>query len=51
MSGRGRPPIGPVIGVRLEPELLELVDSYAADVGLKRAELLRQLIAEAVARR
>lgn len=49
MSGkRGRPAIGGRIEVRLEPELLELVDAEAHRLGLKRAELVRQLIGEAL---
>jgi len=44
--GRGRPFIGERIEVRLEPELLELLDAEALRLGCKRAELVRQLIAE-----
>ena len=44
--GRGRPAIGERIEVRLEPELLELLDAEAQRLGCKRAELVRQLLAE-----
>lgn len=49
---RGRPPVGPkVTGFRLEPQVLAEVEALAAAEGTTRAELLRDLVDEALAAR
>jgi predicted transcriptional regulator len=47
----GRPAIGPATTVRLSPELVERLDRYAAGQGVNRAAAIRELLAEAFARR
>ena len=48
--GPGRPEIGPAVLVRLTPEILEAVDGLAAKEGAPRAEVIRQLLTEALAK-
>lgn len=49
--GPGRPGVGQPINVRLGTELLARVDAIAAERGSSRAETIRALVADAVARR
>lgn len=44
----GRPPIGPTIQIRYDPEQLAMLDEYAHKHGLSRAEALRQLTTQAL---
>jgi hypothetical protein len=44
--GRGRPPIGERIELRLPPDVAAALDAEAASLGYKRAELARWIIAE-----
>lgn len=43
MTGRGRPPIGPVVTIRYPTDVLAAVDRLAHLEGITRAELLRRL--------
>jgi hypothetical protein len=43
-SRRGRPRVGPAINVRVPPEDLARVDSYAERRGIRRASAIRELI-------
>jgi hypothetical protein len=45
-QGPGRPATGERVEVRLPPEVLAAVDAEAAELGWKRAELLRWIVAE-----
>lgn len=50
--GRGRPEIGPEVrGLRLPPEVLAEVEAIAEAAGVKRAEVLRELVLDGLARR
>jgi hypothetical protein len=50
--GRGRPPVGPLLtGVRISQEVEEEIDELAAAAGVKRAELVRELLDEALTAR
>lgn len=50
--GRGRPAIGPLLGgVRLEPATYAELDAIAGEEGVPRAEVVRELIVEALAAR
>lgn len=50
--GRGRPPVGPLLtGVRIEQAVSDELDELAAAAGVKRAELVRELLDEALAAR
>lgn len=42
--GRGRPPIGDRVELRLPADVLAAVDAEAEQLGWKRAELLRWII-------
>lgn len=42
--GRGRPGVGPVIQVRLDPSLLAQVEAWADTHNLTRAEAIRRLL-------
>lgn len=44
MTGRGRPPIGPAIKIRLDPDLLTEIDECAKLWKTSRAEAIRVLI-------
>lgn len=44
MTGRGRPPIGPAVQVRLTPGLLARLDAWAKRQGVNRAEAVRRLL-------
>lgn len=44
MTGRGRPPIGPAIKIRLDPDDLADVDKQAEEFRQTRAETVRALI-------
>lgn len=46
--GPGRPEIGSPVQVRLGTDLLERVDSWASERGVKRAEAIRRLVAAAL---
>lgn len=46
MTGRGRPPVGPRVVVRLPDELLARVDRDAERAGETRSQALRRIIAE-----
>lgn len=43
-EGPGRPPIGPMVNVRLPEELIAKLDKHAADYGISRAEVIRLLL-------
>ena len=43
-TGRGRPAIGPRTYVRLEQEVMDELDAWAAERGMKRAEAIRHLV-------
>jgi hypothetical protein len=45
----GRPPVGPVVNVRLRPDILKRVDNIAADLGMTRAETIRRLVHAGIA--
>jgi hypothetical protein len=47
--GPGRPEVGPMVNVRMEPAMIERLDEYAGLHGLSRAETIRQLVARALA--
>lgn len=50
--GRGRPSIGPLLtGVRIRQEVEDELDELAAAAGVQRAELVRELLDEALAAR
>lgn len=50
--GRGRPPVGPTLtGVSVPEAMLAELDALAARDGLKRSELVRDLLGEALAAR
>lgn len=50
--GRGRPEIGPEVrGLRLPPDVVEEIEGLAEAAGVKRAEVLRELVVEALDRR
>lgn len=51
MSPIGRPEVGAPINVRLGDELLASVDAYAAEESLSRAEAVRNLIKQALAKK
>ena len=44
MTPAGRPEIGQPINIRLGDDLLAEVDEYAAELGVSRAEAIRQLV-------
>ena len=46
MSPGGRPPVGPVVNVRLPEELLAALDAAADSAGVNRAEMVRRLVVE-----
>ena len=46
--GRGRPPIGPTVELRLPPEVLAHIDAWADAEGVTRAEAIRRLINESL---
>lgn len=46
----GRPEIGRKVEFRLQPELIKRVDEMANREGVTRAEMLRRLVTEALAR-
>ncbi len=46
--GPGRPEIGPMVNVRLTQGLISHLDAVATSDGVSRAELVRQLLAEAL---
>lgn len=48
--GPGRPAVGEPVNIRLGDELLTMVDSYAANRSISRAEAIRRLIQDAVTR-
>lgn len=49
---RGRPEIGPEVrGLRLPPEVIAEVEALAHAAGVKRAEILRDLVVEALTAR
>lgn len=48
MTGRGRPPIGPAVQVRLTPDLLARIDRWAKRQGVTRAEAIRRLVERAL---
>lgn len=43
-TGRGRPAIGPRTYVRMEQEVMDELDAWAAERGMKRAEAIRHLV-------
>jgi antitoxin component of RelBE/YafQ-DinJ toxin-antitoxin module len=44
VSGRGRPPIGARVEVRLDESVRLELDEYAARIGATRAELVRMIL-------
>ena len=48
-SGPGRPEVGPAIHTRLPADLLDQVDERAKAEGVTRAEMIRSLLAQALA--
>lgn len=44
--GRGRPPIGARVELRLPDEVLAAVEAEADEFGMKRAEMLRWIITQ-----
>jgi hypothetical protein len=48
--GPGRPEVGAAVHVRLGDDLLAMVDAYASERGIKRAEAIRRLTTDAVTR-
>lgn len=48
MTTRGRPPVGPVITVRIPADVLARLDAEAARQGVTRAELVRNIVKEKV---
>lgn len=49
---RGRPAVGPLLtGVRITQAVEDEIDELAAAAGVKRAELVRELLDEALAAR
>lgn len=46
--GPGRPEIGPAIQIRLPEEMLSRIDQQAKELGISRAERIRQLLAQAM---
>lgn len=48
MTPRGRPPVGPVITVRIPPDLLALLDAEAERRETTRAEMIRDILADAL---
>lgn len=49
---RGRPEIGPEVrGLRLPPGVLTVVERLAKEAGVRRAEILRELVEEALVQR
>lgn len=49
VRGPGRPEVGPQISVRIPEDVLGVLDTLAEQRGLTRSELVRQLIADALA--
>jgi metal-responsive CopG/Arc/MetJ family transcriptional regulator len=45
VTGRGRPPVGPVIEVRFPPDLVAACATAAAAAGVSRSELIRRAVA------
>lgn len=48
---RGRPPIGPAVLQRFTTAELAAIDAAATAEGVKRAEMIRRLVGEALAAR
>lgn len=48
--GRGRPAIGPQTQIRFPPAMTEALDAIAEAEGISRAELVRRIVAEDLAR-
>jgi hypothetical protein len=48
--GRGRPPVGERVAVRLPPDLLRRLDAESARQGRSRAATVRRLLDDALAR-
>jgi hypothetical protein len=46
--GRGRPEIGTPVRIRIPADVLAQIDQIAADAEMKRAEVVRELLAEAL---
>lgn len=46
VRGRGRPPIGERVEVRLPADMLAAIDQHAANNGMTRAEAIRDLLAK-----
>jgi len=46
MVGKGRPPTGTRVDVRIPAEQLERIDALAVEEGKSRAEMLREIIAD-----
>ena len=48
-KGRGRPPVGPAVKVRLPADLLAFYDEVADEYGITRASMLRHVLEVAAA--
>lgn len=46
--GRGRPPVGRVVQVKIPDDLIARLDRVAAEHGISRSELMRRLLLDAV---
>jgi hypothetical protein len=46
--GAGRKPVGPFVGVRLPPEMLAVVDEYAAEMSITRSKAIRDMFTHAI---
>lgn len=44
MTGRGRPPVGERVDVRLPADLLDYIDTCAKTIGVSRAAMVRHLL-------
>jgi metal-responsive CopG/Arc/MetJ family transcriptional regulator len=51
VPGRGRPSTGVAVNTRIPKDLLDAIEELAAEHGVPRAEMIRQLLREAVERR
>lgn len=50
MTGKGRPPTGTAVHIRIPDELLAEVDRQAQGLAVSRAEMIRRLLDHAVGR-
>ena len=48
MTGRGRPPVGPRVNIRIPVEVIAALDAEAERLGVNRSELVRRILCEAL---